>query len=133
MINKAKQHLNSSFIRKGLRVMLILLASLLGFVIILAGWLFIVSPGQTEPYCDQNGKVLPGSISEKTFVDIGGVKQGMFIKGKNIKNPVVLFLHGGPGMPTYFLERQYPTGLEDFFYGVLLGAARRRDILSPGR
>ncbi|MCW4001368.1 MAG: alpha/beta hydrolase [Candidatus Bathyarchaeota archaeon] len=53
------------------------------------------------------------SISEKTFVDINGVKQGMFIKGKNTANPVLLYLHGG--LPDYFLTKKYPTGLEDLF------------------
>ena len=37
----------------------------------------------------------------------------MFIKSKNKKNPVLLYLHGG--LPDYFLSRKYPTGLEDNF------------------
>jgi pimeloyl-ACP methyl ester carboxylesterase len=56
---------------------------------------------------------LAGSISEKTFVTIGGIRQGMFIKGKNKRNPVLLYLHGG--IPDYYLTRKYPTGLEDDF------------------
>jgi len=56
-----------------------------------------------------------GSISEKTFIKIGGVKQGMFIRGKDIKNPVLLFVHGGPSFPEYFLVDKYPVGLEDHF------------------
>jgi len=56
-----------------------------------------------------------GSISEKTHVTINGVEQGMFIKSKNEENPVLLFLHGGPGMPEYFLTGSYPTGLEELF------------------
>jgi len=47
------------------------------------------------------------------FVAINGVEQGMFIKSKNDKNPVLLYLHGG--MPDYFLTEHYPTGLEDYF------------------
>jgi hypothetical protein len=31
------------------------------------------------------------SISEKIHVDINGVKQGMFIKGKNRSHPVLLW------------------------------------------
>jgi pimeloyl-ACP methyl ester carboxylesterase len=62
---------------------------------------------------DEDGTQLPGSISEKLFLNINGVRQGMFIKGKDAKNPVLLYLHGG--MPDYFLTRRYPTGLEDYF------------------
>jgi pimeloyl-ACP methyl ester carboxylesterase len=39
----------------------------------------------------------------------------MFIKSKNYDNPVLLFLHGGPGMPEYGLTNKYPTFLEDHF------------------
>ena len=33
----------------------------------------------------------------------------------NPSNPVLLFVHGGPGMTGYFLNDEYPTGLEDDF------------------
>lgn len=53
----------------------------------------------------------PGSISEKVFVDINGLRQGMFIRGRVASNPVLLWLHGG--IPDTFLANRYPTGLED--------------------
>jgi len=62
---------------------------------------------------DENGSPLAGSISEKVFVNINGVEQGMFIKSKDATHPVLLYLHGG--MPDYFLTQRYPTGLEDYF------------------
>jgi len=52
-------------------------------------------------------------ISEKTYVDINGIRQGMFIKGQDSGNPVLLYLHGG--MPDYFLNERYPTGLDEYF------------------
>jgi pimeloyl-ACP methyl ester carboxylesterase len=70
-------------------------------------------PGKPKPFVDENGRPLPGSISEKVFVTINGVEQGMFIKSKNDKNPMLLYLHGG--MPDYFLTQRYPTSLEDYF------------------
>ena len=79
------------------------------------GVLLAYSPGKPEPFLDENGNLLAGSISEKVFVDINGVEQGMFIKSKDINNPVLLFVHGGPGMPEYWLTQRYPTGLEDYF------------------
>jgi pimeloyl-ACP methyl ester carboxylesterase len=79
----------------------------------LAGGLILWSRGTPAPYLTPDGKPLPGSISEKIFVGISGARQGMFIKGKDIGNPVLLYLHGG--MPDYFLTDRYPTGLDDYF------------------
>lgn len=104
-----------SFVRKAGRAVMILLSVFLACILILGGVLLAYSPGKVQPFLDKNGGVLAGSISEKVFVTIGGVKQGMFIRGKNVNNPVLLFLHGGPGMPEYFLTDNYPSGLEDNF------------------
>ncbi len=70
-------------------------------------------PASPKPFFNKNGNPLAGSISEKVFVNINGMEQGMFIKSKNIKNPVLLYLHGG--MPDYFLTQNYPIDLEDYF------------------
>jgi pimeloyl-ACP methyl ester carboxylesterase len=88
---------------------------LVGLAPTLVGLLWRWSPGRPRPYLDRAGRVLAGSIAEKLRVDINGVEQGMFINGKNRSNPVLLWVHGGPGMPDYFLLEQYRTGLEDVF------------------
>jgi pimeloyl-ACP methyl ester carboxylesterase len=90
-----------------------MIAIILGLILLLIGILFFLSYGKPEPFKDKNGNPLQGSISEKTFITIGGVRQGMFIKGKNQENPVLLYLHGG--IPDYFLAQKYPAGLEDYF------------------
>ncbi len=94
-------------------MMLTALAILFGVIALLVGALLIISPGKPRPILDQNGEPLAGSISEKIYVNINGVRQGMFIQSKNAHNPVLLYLHGG--MPDYFLTERYPTGLEDIF------------------
>lgn len=91
------------------------IAAVLVIVLALAGLLWMWSPGVPRPFLDGSGNVLPGSIAEKIRVSINGVEHGMFIKGRSLSNPVLLWIHGGPGMPDYFLTRQYPTGLEDIF------------------
>jgi pimeloyl-ACP methyl ester carboxylesterase len=58
---------------------------------------------------------VPGSIAVLEMVKLGGVAQSLLIRGQSAANPVLLFLHGGPGMPEYFLTQQYPTGLERDF------------------
>ena len=55
------------------------------------------------------------SYAEKVWVPVNGLPQGMFITGRNSDGPVLLFLHGGPGMPEYWLTRRYPIGLERHF------------------
>ena len=39
----------------------------------------------------------PDGIEEAGFVRIGGVDQWVQVRGENRNNPVILFLHGGPG------------------------------------
>jgi pimeloyl-ACP methyl ester carboxylesterase len=103
-----------SFARKAGRILLMLLSAFLACILGLMGLLLLWSyPGKPEPFIDKNGKLLPNSISEKMYVTINGVEQGMFIKSKDTRNPVLLYLHGG--MPDYFLTKKYPTGLEDYF------------------
>jgi pimeloyl-ACP methyl ester carboxylesterase len=65
------------------------------------------------PFRDERGSVRAGSISEKVHVDINGVRQGMVIRGEDVTNPVLLVVHGGPGLPDYFLTRNHPIHLED--------------------
>ena len=102
-----------SNIRKRGDTMLIILTILLTCLIIITGVLFMMSPGKPETFLDKKGNHLSGSISEKVYININGVEQGMFIKSIDSTKPVLLFLHGG--MPVYFLTKQYPTGLEDIF------------------
>jgi pimeloyl-ACP methyl ester carboxylesterase len=111
--NKAAAFSIRSFSRKAGRIMWILFSILLVFILILMGVLLVISPGKAEPILDANGKPLAGSISEKIFMDVNGVQQGMFIQGKNTNNPVLLYLHGG--MPDYFLKQSYQAGLENLF------------------
>ena len=102
-----------SLARKVRHIMLIPVSVVVVALLILLGVLLWWSPGKPLPVVDQSGKPVVGSISEKTFVEINGVRQGMFIKSRDASNPVLLYLHGG--MPDYFLTQQYPTGLEDLF------------------
>jgi pimeloyl-ACP methyl ester carboxylesterase len=102
-----------TFVRRARRVVVTAVSVVLVSLLALAGVLLLWSPGRPTPFLDANGKVLASSISEKIHVNINGVEQGMFIKGKDSSNPVLLYLHGG--MPDYFLTQDYPTGLDENF------------------
>jgi len=55
------------------------------------------------------------SLDEKGFVRIGGIDQWVTIKGDRCDNPVILFLHGGPGNPlSPFADAIYGAWTRDF-------------------
>jgi pimeloyl-ACP methyl ester carboxylesterase len=82
-------------------------------VLLLVGVVLINSSRHPKQFLDQDGKLLAGSISEKAFVEINGAKQGLFVKGKRLSNPLLLYVHGG--MPDFLLTQDHPTGLEELF------------------
>ena len=55
------------------------------------------------------------AVAELTAVEINGDRQFLLIRGKDSKAPVVLFLHGGPGMPAMYLAHAFQRSWEDDF------------------
>ena len=88
----------------------VLLLIPLGLLAVLLAWSW---PGTARPFRDINGQTVPGSIAEKIRVEVNGLPQGMFIKGRDATKPVLLVLHGG--LPSHVLTQRYPTHLEDDF------------------
>ena len=85
--------------------------AMLGLGALLSRW----SPGHPAPLVDAAGQPRPGSISERVSVMINGTRQGLIIQSTDAAHPVLLFLHGGPGMPEFFLNTTHPSGLEQDF------------------
>src|SRR2546421_12342183 len=124
-----KRYALASFARKVGRMLVVMASLFLAGISMLVGLLRLLSRGKPKPFVDERGRPLPGSISEKVFVPINGVQQGMFIKSKDDRNPVLLYLHGG--LSDYFLTRRYPTGLENYFTVVWWNSAGRASPTTP--
>ncbi len=55
------------------------------------------------------------AIDEKGFVSIGGIEQWVTVKGDSCANPIILFLHGGPGNPlSPYSDELYGAWVRDF-------------------
>ena len=88
---------------------------------------FIVLRGVT-PNIDTSG-----SISSLEKHEIGGVEQWILVRGHDRSTPVVLFLHGGPGMPVMYLAHAFQRALEHDYVVVhwdRRGAGKSFDALS---
>ena len=70
--------------------------------------------GYTEPIKDSSG-TLPNSVASLEKVKIGGEEQWILMRGSNTDNPVILFLHGGPGTTEMPLILHYNSNLEKDF------------------
>ncbi|MGE5676179.1 MAG: alpha/beta fold hydrolase [Mycobacterium leprae] len=57
---------------------------------------------------------IPGSesIAELTTVEINGLRQTLLLRGENRRNPILLFLHGGPGTAQISYARRFTKDLE---------------------
>jgi proline iminopeptidase len=87
---------------KLLRVIILIFATILSLIIafmllaFIGGWISQRNT-YTKPFLNKNGSILEGSIAEYKRLKIGGVNQAILIRGRNVDNPVLLFIHGGPG------------------------------------
>ena len=57
----------------------------------------------------------PEGIESLEQVSIGETRQWVSIRGQHRDNPVILFIHGGPGTPMMPMTWAYQTPCEDFF------------------
>ena len=103
--------------KRVVKILCIVMSSFIGLLMIGFVILWINSPGKLESLKDKDGKEIAGSCVEKSWIAIGGVRQGFFIRSENPENPVLLFLHGGPGSPELPLSIPYESSerLEKYF------------------
>ncbi len=97
-------------------VLIIVISVLLGTAVVLfigaaVSRNFVNTPSFKGP----DGKVLPKSIAEFRRVILGGYSQAVLIRGRNIDNPVLLYLHMGPGLSEMGVSRNMNALLEDHY------------------
>lgn len=97
---------------KRLAALLITLLALLGVAV---GVIVYVKQPHTPPIRGAGGELLPNSLASLEQVELSGMRQWILIRGRDASNPVLLFLHGGPGMPAMYLAHAFQRPLENDF------------------
>lgn len=86
----------------------VLLAVAVGTLLGIRSWLQDVNAA--------NGRIVsPQGIDEAGYVMLGGARQWVTIRGQDRRNPVILYLHGGPGGTTSDISYAFQRPWEDGF------------------
>lgn len=105
MTKKARKLHKHPRLFKALKITAITLFSLIAVVLLYKG----VISGHTTPIFTN------GSIAEYDTVNLGGNNQSILIRGENKNNPVLLYIHGGPGNPETSFVVPYQSEWEKHF------------------
>jgi proline iminopeptidase len=102
-----------------MRVLAVILASLVAAVALAAE-----APGPhnraeaTRIVAEMRRIVTPEGVERLEKVRIGGIDQWVSIRGFDRRNPVLLFIHGGPGFPAMPTSWSFQRGWEEYFTAV---------------
>ena len=83
-------------------------------LILIAGLMIFKTP-RTPAVRDSRGKKVPEGIASLEKIRLGGWGQWVLIRGHDAAKPLLLFLHGGPGMPMMYLAHTFQRHLEEDF------------------
>lgn len=71
---------------------------------------------QVTRILDSNRMIMPSQgVNEQIKLRIGGIDQWVSIRGKDRRNPILLFLHGGPASTAMPEAYTFQTPWEDYF------------------
>lgn len=98
-------HKKLTFILK--RIGFVVVSLLLAAIIITFGARLIVYM--------QNHINLEQGIDESAYIELGGKEQYIQIRGENINNPIIIYLHGGPASPNNFLSYYWQKYILDMY------------------
>src|SRR5215469_18839451 len=57
----------------------------------------------------------PSGIDSLEAVQIGGIQQWIEVRGQNVNNPILLFIHGGPGIAFMPMGSSFQDRWEKYF------------------
>lgn len=87
----------------------ILLVGILLLIVLLGIWWLL--PERTPKINSTQNN----SIAKIEYIKLGGIEQCILTRSENFNNPIMLFLHGGPGMPMMYMAHEFQRPLEENF------------------
>ena len=69
----------------------------------------------TAIVADSRKIVSPQGVEELKEIPVNGTLQWISVRGKDKRNPILLYVHGGPGSPTMPEDYTFQSPWEDFF------------------
>ena len=84
-------------------------------VVFIGAAVWLTLPTKTPAFVDNQGHLLPQSIATQEWIDINGLPQWTLMRGRDRNKPILLVLHGGPGISEFALFRAYNSNLENHF------------------
>ena len=97
--------------RKLLKRLGIGLGTLLGLFVLLCIVLLLIYPAILRHV----HRIEAPGIDSMEIVEIGGIPQALYFRGRDVENPVILFIHGGPGSPVMPRLHDFQFAWEDYF------------------
>ena len=75
----------------------------------------VKAPDARAIIADLQKVVSPNGVDRQMKVSIGGTQQWITVRGRDLHNPILLFIHGGPGAPEMPTSWTFQDPWEDYF------------------
>ena len=111
MVKQANTEQATKKRQKPLKIIAIILAVIVAIPVL--G--FVALRSIYVPILRSNHSLAAPGIDSLETVEIGGIDQALHFRGENTDNPVILVLHGGPGLPMLPFIHLYQYDLEKDF------------------
>lgn len=104
-------HRNEVYGRKKRKLSIMILKWLFAFIGIVMIAVILLTIGSRNINYAKHYKMLENGIDEGGFLTLGGQEQYVLMRGMNMENPVIIYLHGGPSSPDTYTTYSFTDSL----------------------
>jgi proline iminopeptidase len=90
-------------------------ATILCLVVVTVSWALLYRKYLQHKVFEERAITSPNGIESLEAVRIGGIDQWIEVRGQNAKNPILLFIHGGPGIAFIPMSSAFQDPWEKYF------------------